>query len=98
MRTPYDDMLYLETACGSPEEEAKHKQILSALKEARTINRTAYSEGHAAGWQEALLKVQSELAEVAINSRANKNESRPENLVIMWSDVDKVICKMLEVK
>ena len=26
MRTPYDDMLYLETAYGSPEEEAKYKQ------------------------------------------------------------------------
>ena len=29
-RTPYDDMLYLEIACGSPEEEAKCKQICSA--------------------------------------------------------------------
>ena len=96
MRTPYDDMLYLETAYDSPEEEAKYKQILSALKEARTINRTAYSEGHVAGWQEALLKVQSELADVALNSRANKNESRPENLVIMWSEVDQIINKMLE--
>ena len=56
----------------------------------------AYSEGHAAGWQEALLKVQSELADVAVNSPANRNESRPENLVIMLSDVDKVINKMLE--
>lgn len=56
----------------------------------------AYSEGYAAGWQEALLKVQSELADVAVNSRANRNESRLENLVIMWSDVDKVINKMLE--
>ena len=57
---------------------------------------TAYSDGHAAGWQEALLKVQSELHEIAVNSRANRNESRPENLVIMLSDVDKVIYKMLE--
>ena len=94
MKTPYDDMLYLETACGSPEEEAKCKQILAALKEARAINRTAYSEGYAAGWQEALLKVQFELAILALSSRAN-NESIPENLVIMWSDVDKMIYKML---
>ena len=57
---------------------------------------TAYSDGHAAGWQEALLKVQSELHEIALNSLANRNESRPENLVIMLSDVDKVIYKMLE--
>ena len=56
----------------------------------------AYSEGHAAGWQEALLKVQSELHEIAVNSPVNRNESRPENLVIMLSDVDKVIYKMLE--
>ena len=56
----------------------------------------AYEEGHAAGWQEALLKVQSELHEIAVSSPANRNESRPENLVIMLSDVDKVIYKMLE--
>ena len=55
----------------------------------------AYSEGYAAGWQEALLKVQSELANVALESLANRNESRPENLVIMLSDVDEVINKML---
>ena len=96
MRTPYDDVLYLEPACGSPEAEAKCKQILTALKENRTINRTAYSEGHAAGWQVALLKVQSELHEVAMNSPANRNESRPENLVVMLSEVDTVINKMLE--
>ena len=58
--------------------------------------RTAYSEGYAAGRQETLLRVQSELAEVALNSRANNNETRPENLVIMLSDVDKVIYKMWE--
>ena len=57
---------------------------------------TAYSEGYAAGWQEALLKVQSELADVAVNSLVNRNESRLENLVLMLSDVDKVIYKMLE--
>lgn len=62
-----------------------------------TIAREAsYSECFAAGRQEALLKVQAELANVAVNSPANRNESRPENLVIMWSDVDKVINKMLE--
>ena len=55
----------------------------------------AYAAGHAAGWQEALLKVQAELANVALESPANRNESRPENLVIMWSAVDKVINKML---
>lgn len=57
---------------------------------------TSYSEGFAAGRQEALLKVQAELANVAVESPANRNESRPENFVIMWSDVDKVINKMLE--
>ena len=96
MRTPYDDVLSLEPAGAlSPEEEAKCKQLLAALSERRAINRTAYSEGHAAGWQEALLKVQSELANVALESPANRNESRPENFVIMWSDVDEVINKML---
>ena len=94
---PYNDYLYHEIACGmTPETEAKCKQILAALSEHRAINRTAYSEGHAAGWQEALLKVQSELADIAVNSLANRNESRPENLIIMLSDVDKVIYKMLE--
>ena len=57
---------------------------------------TAYEEGYEAGWQEALLKVQAELANIAVESPANRNESRPENLVIMWSDVAKVINKMLE--
>ena len=96
MRTPYDDVLYLAPACGSPEEEAKCKQILAALKENRTINRTAYSEGYAAGWQEALLKVQSELHEIAWNSPANDHECGYEDLVVMLSDMDKVIYKMLE--
>lgn len=63
---------------------------------ATEYNFNAYSEGHAAGWQEALLKVQAELANIAVESPANRNESRPENFVIMWSDVDKVIYKMLE--
>ena len=45
---PYSNDLYLEIACGSPEEEAKCKQILKALKESREINHTAYSEGYEA--------------------------------------------------
>lgn len=57
---------------------------------------TGYAEGYRAGKQYTLLKVQSELADVALNSRANKNESRLENLVIMWSEVDQIINKMLE--
>ena len=47
-RTPYDDMLYLEIACGSPEEQAECNRILKALKESREINRTAYLEGYEA--------------------------------------------------
>ena len=31
-----------------------------------------------------------------MNSPANRNESRPENLVVMLSEVDTVINKMLE--
>ena len=93
---PYSNDLYLEIACGSPEEEAKCKQLLAALKENRAINRTAYSDGHAAGVQETLLKVQSELHEIAMNSPANDYESRYENLVVMLSEVDTVINKMLE--
>ena len=69
--------------------EFKHiLEVSAAAKE-------AYAAGHAAGMQEALLKVQSELANVALESSANRNESRPENLVIMLSDVDEVINKML---
>ena len=56
----------------------------------------AYAAGHAAGRQEALLKVQSELSHVALESRVNDDESRYENFVIMLSDVDKVIHRMLE--
>ena len=56
----------------------------------------AYDKGYEAGRQAALLEVQSELHEVALHSRANDYESRYENLVIMLSDVDKVITKMLE--
>ena len=56
----------------------------------------AYSEGYAAGWQEALLKVQSELHEIAWNSPANDSECGYEDLVVMLSDMDKVIYKMLE--
>ena len=50
MRTPYDDKLYLEIACGemSSEAEAKCKQIRDMLKENRATNRTAYSEGYEA--------------------------------------------------
>lgn len=59
---------------------------------------TAYAEGYEAGKQAALLRVQAELANIAVESPANRNESRLENLVIMWSDVDKVIYKMLENK
>ena len=66
------------------------------MLEVSAAAKEAYSGGHAAGWQEALLKVQSKLADVAMNSPANRNESRPKNLVIMLSDVDKVINKMLE--
>jgi hypothetical protein len=65
------------------------------MLEVSAAAKEAYSAGHAAGWQEALLKVQSELAEVALESLANRNESRPENFVIMLWDVDKVINKML---
>lgn len=65
------------------------------MLEVSAAAKEAYSAGHAAGVQEALLKVQAELANVAVESPANRNESRPENLVIMWSDVDKVINKML---
>ena len=68
------------------------------MLEVSAAAKEAYSEGHAAGWQEALLKVQSELHEIAMNSPANRNESRPENLVIMLSDVDKVIEEMLRVE
>ena len=93
--------LNTEIACEiTPETAEMCRQILNRLETSRTINSgndtTAYSEGYAAGWQEALLKVQAELANIAVESPANRNESRSENLVIMWSDVDKVINKMLE--
>lgn len=69
--------------------------VRQTLAEA-AARKEAYAAGHAAGSREALLKVQSELGHVALESRANDGESRYENLVIMLSDVDKVIHRMLE--
>lgn len=62
-RTPYDDMLYLEIACGtlSSEEEAKCKQILTALKENKTINRTAYLEGYEAAVEQIFTDIDAAL-------------------------------------
>lgn len=58
-------------------------------------NFNAYSEGWAAGKHDTLLKLQSELSALALKSKVNINESRPENMVLMLSDVEKVIYKML---
>ena len=66
-------------------------EIMTGIQQA-----VAYEEGFAAGWQAAILKVQSELHEIAMNSPANNYESRYENLVVMLSEVDTVINKMLE--
>ena len=63
---------------------------------ASEYNFNAYSEGWAAGKQETLLKLQAELSTLALESKANAYESRYENLVLMLSDIDKVIYKMLE--
>lgn len=59
-------------------------------------NFNAYSEGWAAGKHDTLLKLQSELSALALESKVNANESRPENLVLMLSDIEKVIYKMFE--
>ena len=66
------------------------------MLEVSAAAKEAYSAGYAAGYQKALLKVQSELHEIAMNSPANDYESRYENLVVMLSEVDAVINKMLE--
>lgn len=60
------------------------------------LREAAYAAGYRAGKQETLLKLQSELHEAALESRANDYESRYENLVLMLSEVDEVINKMLE--
>lgn len=57
---------------------------------------TGYAEGYRAGKQYTLLELQSKLNEAALNSRANDYESRYENLVLMLSEVDQIINKMLE--
>lgn len=57
---------------------------------------TGYAEGYRAGKQYTLLELQSKLNEAARNSRANDYESRYENLVLMLSEVDQIINKMLE--
>ena len=58
-------------------------------------NFNAYSEGWAAGKHDTLLKLQSELSILALESKVNANESRPENMILMLSDVEKIIYKML---
>ncbi len=68
---------------------------LKHMLEVSSAAKEAYAAGHAAGKSETLLRVQSELSEVALKSRANDNESRYENLVVMLSDIDKLINKML---
>ena len=57
---------------------------------------TGYAEGYRAGKQYTLLELQSKFHEVALNSRANNDESRYENFVLMLSEVDRIINKMLE--
>lgn len=59
-------------------------------------NFNAYAEGWAAGKYETLLKLQAELSALALESRVNADESREENLVLMLSDINKLIYKMLE--
>ena len=56
---------------------------------------TGYAEGYRAGKQYTLLELQSRLSEAALNSRANDDESRYENLVLMLSEVDQIIIGML---
>lgn len=55
-----------------------------------------YANGYRAGKQYTLLEVQSKLSEAALDSKANANESRYENFVLMLSEVDQIINKMLE--
>ena len=71
--------------------------VRQTLAEA-AARKEAYTAGHTVGRQEALLEVQSELSHVALESGVNAGESRYENLVVMLSDVDKVIHRMLEGK
>lgn len=59
-------------------------------------NSTGYAEGYRAGKQYTLLELQSRLSDVALNSKANDYETRYENLVLMLSEVDQIINKMLE--
>lgn len=56
---------------------------------------TGYAEGYRAGKHYTLLELQSRLSEAALNSRANDDESRYENLVLMLSQVDHIINEML---
>lgn len=56
---------------------------------------TGYAEGYRAGKQYTLLELQSRCHEAALNSRANDDESRYENLVLMLSEVDQIIKEML---
>jgi hypothetical protein len=59
-------------------------------------NFNTYSDGWVAGKHDTLLKLQSELSALALDSKVNANKSRSENMVLTLSDVEKVIYKMLE--
>ncbi len=68
-------------------------EMLSRLKA-----KTAYDEGYEVGKQAALIRVHTALHDAVAKCRANDNESRYENLVVMLSDVDRVISQVLEGK
>ena len=61
-----------------------------------TACRKIYLDGYDAGKRAALLQAQIQIREVALRSRANRDECRYENLVVMLRDVDEILTKIME--
>lgn len=65
---------------------------LNEVIERHAAYEEGYEAGKEAGKREVLLQLQSEIHQIAINARANNNESRYD----MLNDIDNIISKMLE--
>lgn len=58
--------------------------------------RKIYLDGYDTGKRAALLQAQIQIREVALRSRANREECDYKNLVVMLSDVDRILTKLIE--
>ena len=65
-------------------------------KELKEVFRQTYINGYDAGKKAALTQAQIQIQEIALRSRANRNECDYENMVVMLRDVNNILQKLLE--